>query len=252
MRLGRSGSARDPSLSSRRYARHGTVAMGITRILDLIVIILLATILLMPRPDATVKPALTVDGERRERVAELQSILIGPPRRRRRQPRAGEHLSRRPPARLGAGGGDHRARFHASDYRLAPRARHRLRRPLRGRAGVRGGAAGDGAVRARRRSRPASRPATTPFAAGSRCCADDAGAIAHVDMKNAPYLAKERIFHELHPAFLPRPKAQQEAAAKAAKPGASSVFARRRGSPLTSEGARRQHPRQLCARSSTG
>ena len=31
--------------------------MGITRILDLIVIILLATILLMPRPDATVKAA---------------------------------------------------------------------------------------------------------------------------------------------------------------------------------------------------
>ena len=53
--------------------------MGITRILDLIVIILLATILLMPRPDATVKAALNVDGERRERVAELQSILIGRP-----------------------------------------------------------------------------------------------------------------------------------------------------------------------------
>ena len=85
--------------------------MGITRILDLIVIILLATILLMPRPDATVKAALNVDGERRERVAELQSILIGRPDDVAREPRAGEHLSRRPPARLGAGGGDHRAPF---------------------------------------------------------------------------------------------------------------------------------------------
>ena len=53
--------------------------MGLTRILDLIVIILLATIILMPRPDASVKPALTIDPERRERVAELQSILIGRP-----------------------------------------------------------------------------------------------------------------------------------------------------------------------------
>src|SRR5579885_3245673 len=53
--------------------------MGLTRILDLIVVILLATIILMPRPDASVKPALTVDAERRERVAELQSVLIGHP-----------------------------------------------------------------------------------------------------------------------------------------------------------------------------
>ena len=53
--------------------------MGLTRILDLIVVILLATIILMPRPDASVKPALTVDAERRERVAELQSVLAGHP-----------------------------------------------------------------------------------------------------------------------------------------------------------------------------
>ena len=53
--------------------------MGITRILDLIVIILLATVVLMPRPDATVKPALALDPERRARVAELQSTLIGRP-----------------------------------------------------------------------------------------------------------------------------------------------------------------------------
>src|SRR4029079_9932645 len=94
--------------------------MGVTRILDLIVIILLATVLLMPRPDASVKPALTLDPERRARVAELQSTLIGRPGARARsavdaerapvrggrQPRAGEHLSRRPSPGLGAGDGD--------------------------------------------------------------------------------------------------------------------------------------------------
>ena len=53
--------------------------MGVTRILDLMVIVLLATVLLMPRPDASVKPALTLDPERRARVAELQSTLVGRP-----------------------------------------------------------------------------------------------------------------------------------------------------------------------------
>ena len=53
--------------------------MGVTRILDLMVLVLLATVLLMPRPDASVKPALTLDPERRARVAELQSTLVGRP-----------------------------------------------------------------------------------------------------------------------------------------------------------------------------
>src|SRR5262245_46094418 len=53
--------------------------MGVTRILDLVVILLLATVVLMPRPDVTVKPALQLDPELRDRVAELQSILIGHP-----------------------------------------------------------------------------------------------------------------------------------------------------------------------------
>ena len=53
--------------------------MRVTRILDLIVLLLLATVLLIPRPDATVKPALAVDPELRDRVAELQSRLVGKP-----------------------------------------------------------------------------------------------------------------------------------------------------------------------------
>ena len=35
--------------------------MGVTRILDLMVILLLATVVLLPRPDASVKPALVLD-----------------------------------------------------------------------------------------------------------------------------------------------------------------------------------------------
>ena len=48
-------------------------------------------------------------------------------------------------------------------------------------------------------------------------------------MKNAPYLAKEKIFHELHPAFLPRPKLDEAG-------GKVRIFARRRRAPLTARG----------------
>ena len=45
-------------------------------------------------------------------------------------------------------------------------------------------------------------------------------------MKNAPYLAKEKIFHELHPAFLPRPKLKKKPAPNPAQvpssPGATA------------------------------
>ena len=41
--------------------------MGVTRLLDLLVILLLAAVVLMPRPDASVKPALSLDAERRAR-----------------------------------------------------------------------------------------------------------------------------------------------------------------------------------------
>src|SRR5262249_35293595 len=53
--------------------------MGVTRLLVLVVLILLACVVLVPRPDASVKPALSLDAERRARVAELQSLLIGRP-----------------------------------------------------------------------------------------------------------------------------------------------------------------------------
>src|SRR3954466_8255283 len=53
--------------------------MRLTRILDILVLLLLATLVIMPRPDATVKAALRLGPERRERVAELQAHLLGEP-----------------------------------------------------------------------------------------------------------------------------------------------------------------------------
>ena len=43
------------------------------------VILLLATVVLLPRPDASVKAALVLEPEQRARVAELQATLIGRP-----------------------------------------------------------------------------------------------------------------------------------------------------------------------------
>jgi hypothetical protein len=142
--------------------------MGITRILDLIVIILLATVVLMPRPDATVKPALALDPERRARVAELQSALIGRPD----SVDASVELANifldghRPDwalATVTRGGEVPRERLPPS-----PPARDRVRRSVRGRAGVRCGKRAVELCDAT--PPPPARPrAATPRAAGWRC-----------------------------------------------------------------------------------
>jgi hypothetical protein len=175
--------------------------MGLTRILDLIVIILLATVVLMPRPDASVKPALTVDAERRERVAELQSVLVGKPD----DTGAALELANifldghRPDWALATATAA--TKFHPDDYRL----QH-----------VRAIAYAD-----RFESAPAYEAAQSALALCEKAPApacDDAShsriallvstlkSIANVDMRVAPYAAKERIFHELHPVFVPKPR----------------------------------------------
>lgn len=188
--------------------------MGITRILDLLVVILLATIILMPRPDASVKPALTVDAERRERVAELQSVLAGHPD----DAAASLELANifldghRPDWALAAVSAA--LKFHPDDYRL----QH-----------VRAIAYAD-----RFESVPAYAAARDALALCEKATScDDAShsriallvstlkSIEGVDMRGKPYVAKERIFQSLHPVFVPRPKAPK-AAPKAAPKNATA------------------------------
>ena len=182
--------------------------MGVTRILDLIVIVLLGTILLMPRPDATVKPALNVDGERRERVAELQSILIGHPDDVAASLEvANIYLDgHRPDWALAAV--TSAARFHADDYRL-----HHLRAIAyadRFESEPAHAAAETALALCDRAQQPAAVPPCDEAVRGRIALLESTlKALAHVDMKGAPYLAKEKIMHELHPAFLPRPKPKQ-------------------------------------------
>ncbi len=191
--------------------------MGVTRILDLIVIVLLATILLMPRPDATVKPALNVDGERRERVAELQSILIGhPDDAAATLELANIYLDgHRPDWALAAA--TSAARFHPDDYRL-----HHLRAIAyadRFESAPAYEAAQQALALCERAAQPPGVPACDEAVRGRiSLLTTTLQAIAHVDMKGAPYLAKEKILHELHPAFLPRPKQKAKPAAAPVHP----------------------------------
>jgi hypothetical protein len=179
--------------------------MRVTRILDLIVLMLLAAVLLMPRPDATVKPALALDPEIGDRVAELQSVLAGKPD----SVDAGLELANifldghRPDWALATVGP--LLRGHADDFRL-----HHVR-AIAYADRFEGAPAFEAAKRAQELCEKEPPPPGAPV------CGDAVHArlvllrsalesIANVDMKNQPYLAKERIFRELHPVFVPKPR----------------------------------------------
>ena len=51
----------------------------VTRVLDLAILLLLAAVILIPRPDAKIKPALPPDPATRQRVSELQTQLVAAP-----------------------------------------------------------------------------------------------------------------------------------------------------------------------------
>jgi Flp pilus assembly protein TadD len=178
--------------------------MGVTRILDLMVIVLLATVVLMPRPDASVKPALTLDPERRARVAELQSTLIGKPD----AVDASLELANifldghRPDWALATVTAA--AKFHPNDYRI-----HNLRA-----IAYADRFEGEPAFQAAQRA--VELCDATPPPAGAPACGDASRGrlallaatleeVSKVDMKKQPYLAKDRIFKTLHPTFIPKP-----------------------------------------------
>jgi hypothetical protein len=189
--------------------------MGITRILDLAVIVLLATVLLMPRPDVTVKPALALDPELRDRVAELQSILIGRPD----DADAALELANiyldghRPDWALSTVDGVLKA--HPDDYRL-----HNVRA-----IAYADRFEGEPGFEAAKQALSLCETRATPpcgDAAHSRLAllTTTLEAVSRVDMRGKPYLAKERIIETLHPTFIPkpRPKPQPKAPPKPPSP----------------------------------
>jgi hypothetical protein len=191
--------------------------MRVSRILDLIVLLLLATVLLMPRPDATVKPALTIDPELRDRVAELQSVLVGRPESV--EPAlelANIYLDgHRPDWALAVVGPPLRA--HGDDYRL-----HHVR-AIAYADRFEGEPAFEAAKKATALCELEPAPPGTPSCGEATharlvLLSSALKSVAGVDMKNQPYLAKERIFRELHPVFVPKPKAKPKKPAPTVAP----------------------------------
>jgi Flp pilus assembly protein TadD len=185
--------------------------MGITRILDLIAIILLATILLIPRPDATVKAALGVDPERRQRVAELQSQLIGRPD----DAEATVELANiyldghRPDWALATV--TQALRYHGSDYRLYHLRAIAFADRFEGEPAFE--AAKQALALCEREPAPAGAPACGEATHGRLALLTTTlEAVARVDMKKQPYLAKEKIFEKLHPTYIPKPRPAKPAA----------------------------------------
>jgi len=192
--------------------------MAVTRLLDLIVLVLLATVVLLPRPDASVKPALSLDPERRARVAELQSALIGRPD----DVEASLELANifldghRPDWALATVTAA--AKYHANDYRV-----HHVRA-----IAYADRFEGEPAFAAAQRAVELCE--ATPPPAGAPVCGDAArsrlallsatlGEVAKVDMKRQPHIAKDRIFKTLHPTFIPKPKPPGAKPAPGAPPG---------------------------------
>jgi hypothetical protein len=191
--------------------------MRVTRILDLFIIVLLATVVLMPRPDASVKPALALDPERRARVAELQSILVGKPDAVDASVELANIFldAHRPDWALATVSAA--AKRHPNDYRL-----HHLR-AIAYADRFEGEPAFDAVKKA------VELCDATPAPAGAPACGDAARSrlgllamtleeVSKVDMKKQPYLAKERIFKTLHPTFIPKPKPKAPAAKTAPAP----------------------------------
>jgi len=179
--------------------------MRVTRVLDVLVLLLLATLLVMPRPNVTVKAALPLPLERRERVAELQAHLLGRPD----DVSAALELSDlyldgdRPDWALATIGAV--LPGHDRDFRL------QLRRAL--------------AYADRFESAPAFQAADRALilcdagpVAGVPPCDEAPRAritllrstlerIKGVDMRNNPALAKDKIYEGLHPVWVPKKRA---------------------------------------------
>lgn len=185
--------------------------MRVTRILDLIIIVLLAVVLLMPRPDVTVKAALKLSPERRERVAELQAVMLGSPDAV--EPAielANIYLDGHRPdwalATVGAVFSGHEDDFRLHHLRAIAYA-DRFESPP----------AFDAASRALALCDRAQQPAVAPCGDADRSrlslLKSTLASIKSIDMRNNPALAKEKIFESLHPVWVPKKKPKPPAVA---------------------------------------
>ena len=182
--------------------------MRVTRVLDILVLLLLATLIVMPRPSVTVKAALTLPPERRERVAELQAHLLGSPDDVAASLQLADLYSdsNRPDWVLATMGA--LLPRHDGDWRL------HLRRALAYADRFESEPAFAAAERSLALCLGASQPTTQPRSMVPECgeapraritlLRNTLDRIKGVDMRANPALAKDRIFEGLHPVWVPK------------------------------------------------
>ena len=175
--------------------------MRVTRVLDVLVLLLLGALIVIPRPDVTVKPALTLAPERRERVAELQAHLLGSPN----DVNAAIELANiyldghRPDWALATIG--RVIPRHERDYRL------HLLRAIAFADRFEAAPAYEAAQRAQKlcgESVVGVPPCGEAPRARIDLLASTLARISGIDMRQNPALAKEKIFEALHPVWVPK------------------------------------------------
>jgi hypothetical protein len=173
----------------------------LTRILDVVVLLLLAAIVALPRPDVKVQPLLRVDAGQRDRVAELQTTLLAAPGAAAPALELADIFldARHPDWALAALSGALGA--HPDDHRLLSR------RSLALADFFQAPAAYQAASRALELCRAGS---AAPCGEGERSRLELLVAtlerIKDIDMRSDPNTAKERILKVLRPTYVPQPR----------------------------------------------
>jgi hypothetical protein len=173
----------------------------LTRVFDLAVLALCAVAVLLPRPDVQVQPGLRLDGQRLERVAELEAQLAADPG----EPGMALELSdlfmdgKRPDWALST---------VTRALERAPRD-HRLymRRSLALADHFEAGAAYEAAARALALCDAGSSvTCSAPERMRIQLLHDTLIRVKDIDMRSDPNTAKERILRALKPAYVPPPR----------------------------------------------
>ena len=184
--------------------RGNVTAVRVTRVLDIMVLLLLATLIVLPRPSVTVKAALTLPPERRERVAELQAYLLAAPNDVAASLELADLYadSNRPDWVLATMGA--LLPGHDGDWRL------HLRRAL----AYADRFESEPAFAAAERALSLCLGATTPTTGVPECgeapraritlLRNTLDRIKGIDMRANPALAKDKIFEGLHPIWVPK------------------------------------------------
>lgn len=184
--------------------------MRLPRVLEMTVFLLVAVVVLLPRPDVRVKPALTLHDADRARLAELQASLLGKPG----APEATLELAdllmdgRRPDFALAAL--SPALERHPADHRLHARRSLALADHFE---------AGPAFAAADRAVALCSAGSTASCGEGERArlglLRSSLEAIKDLDMRKEPNTTKERLIKGLRPAYLRKPTGAAGASGKA-------------------------------------